>query len=89
MIDEIDEQGRRRYTVREIADMFGVSRPAVYRDRERARAARRPTRDRRRRRLHAGWESKLALVEFPRPQTSAEANRRPGKMELPGFDGEW
>ncbi|WP_328290579.1 TetR family transcriptional regulator [Nocardia aurantiaca] len=31
MYDELDEQGKRRYTVDEIAAEFGVTRPAIYR----------------------------------------------------------
>jgi len=31
MYDEVDEEGRRRYTVAEIAAEFGVTRPTIYR----------------------------------------------------------
>jgi DNA invertase Pin-like site-specific DNA recombinase len=31
MYDELDADGKRRYTVQEIADEFGVTRPTIYR----------------------------------------------------------
>ena len=31
MYDQVDDQGRNRYTVAEIAAEFGVSRPTIYR----------------------------------------------------------
>jgi DNA invertase Pin-like site-specific DNA recombinase len=35
MYDELGEDGKRRYTVQQIADEFGVSRPTIYRHLER------------------------------------------------------
>jgi DNA invertase Pin-like site-specific DNA recombinase len=40
MYDETDEQGKRTYTVAQIASEFGVSRPTIYRHLEQARASR-------------------------------------------------
>lgn len=31
MYDEKDEHGKRKYTVQQIADEFGVTRPTIYR----------------------------------------------------------
>ncbi|MFE3281254.1 TetR family transcriptional regulator [Nocardia sp. NPDC059239] len=31
MYDELDERGKRRYTVEQIAAEFGVTRPTIYR----------------------------------------------------------
>lgn len=31
MYDDLDDTGKRKYTVAEIADEFGVSRPTIYR----------------------------------------------------------
>ncbi len=31
MYDELDDRGKRRYTVQQIADEFGVTRPTIYR----------------------------------------------------------
>ena len=31
MYEEIDEDGKRRYTVQQIANEFGVTRPTIYR----------------------------------------------------------
>ena len=37
MYDELGDDGKRKYTVQQIADEFGVSRPTIYRHLERAR----------------------------------------------------
>lgn len=37
MYDELGSDGKRRYTVQQIADEFGVSRPTIYRHLEKAR----------------------------------------------------
>ena len=39
MYDELGDDGKRRYTVRQIADEFGVTRPTIYRALEPARRA--------------------------------------------------
>jgi predicted DNA-binding transcriptional regulator YafY len=31
MYDELDDRGKRRYTVAQIAEEFGVTRPTIYR----------------------------------------------------------
>jgi predicted DNA binding protein len=36
MYDETGSDGKRKYTVQQIADEFGVSRPTIYRHLERA-----------------------------------------------------
>jgi len=40
MYDELGDDGKRRYTVQQIADEFGVSRPTIYRHLDRGKAPR-------------------------------------------------